>query len=113
MVSKNVSAAVMASDAKRSAKWFKEKLGFVISTEGHWVTVWPKGSTAKVHLCEGEVEPGNTGIAFYCADPKKEAAQLKKKGVEFAKDVTVESWGTYALIKDPDGNEFWLLKGSP
>ncbi len=109
MISKSFSVAIMVSDAKRSAQWFKEKLGWSTSEEGHWVTAWPKGAPWKIHLCKGQLQPGNTGIALYCENLQKTAEQLKKKGVKFAKEVTKEDWGTYAMIEDPDGNVFWLM----
>jgi uncharacterized glyoxalase superfamily protein PhnB len=31
---------------------------------------------------------------------------LKRNGVEFAKELTTAKWGSYALLKDPDGNIF-------
>jgi predicted enzyme related to lactoylglutathione lyase len=114
MVSKLFSVAVMVADAKKSAKWYEEKLGFESSTEdGHWVTVWPKGAEWKLHLCQGKLEPGNTGIGFYSNDVKKTVADLKKKGVKFAKDYTKTDWGEIAQLEDPDGNIIWISKGSP
>jgi predicted enzyme related to lactoylglutathione lyase len=113
MISKSLSTAVMVRDAKKSAKWYKQKLGFNASVDEYWTTVWPKGATSKLHLCEGKLEPGNTGIGIYCDDVKKVASQLKERGVEFSKNPKDEGWGMYAMFKDPDGNEFWLLKGGP
>lgn len=113
MSSNQISVAVMVSNGKKSAKWFKDNLGLEASVHGHWVTVWPKGSTAKLHLCEGDPEPGNTGVAFYVKDVGKEATRLKSKKVKFLQDVTKEDWGTTAMFSDPDGNGFWLLEGGP
>lgn len=112
MLSKSFSVAVVVSDAKKSAKWYRDKLGFQTSTEGHWVTVWPKGATWKLHLCEGELEPGNTGIGFYTDDLENAVAGLKKKGVKFSKDYTKTEWGEMAMFDDPDGNVFWYSKGT-
>lgn len=111
MISKKFSAAVMVSDAKRSARWFG-RLGFATSVHGHWVTVWPKGSSAKLHLCEGRLEPGNTGIGFYSKTVLADAKRMKAKGVKFTKEVTKEKWGSYAFFSDPDGNVFWLSEGA-
>ena len=112
MASKEFSVAVMVSDGKKSAEWFEDKLGFKSSTEGHWILVWPEGSSAKIHLCEGKPDPGNSGIAFYVEDVSNLAKNMKAKGVKFTRDVKKESWGTHAMFADPDGNEFWLSEGT-
>lgn len=112
MISKRFSAAVVVSDSKRSARWFREKLGFQTSVQGHWVTVWPRGSTARLHLCEGKLEPGNTGIGFYAKNIEDDAKRMKAKRVKFTRDVTKGKWGTNAMFSDPDGNVYWLIEGS-
>ena len=33
---------------------------------------------------------------------------LKKKGVSFTKEPATESWGSAAVFRDPDGNQFVL-----
>jgi catechol 2,3-dioxygenase-like lactoylglutathione lyase family enzyme len=106
------SVAIVVSDGKKSAQWFKEKLGFEIrDQDGHWITVAPKGSKLIIHLCEGdELEPGNTGFAFYAKDVAKEEADLRKKGVRFTVPTKKESWATHAMFADPDGNEFHLIE---
>jgi lactoylglutathione lyase len=102
--------AVVVSDAKRSLAWYTQTLGFVEkSNHDHWVTVAPKGANVVIHLCEGEqLEPGNTGIGFTSKDVAKEEEALRKKGVEFTQPTKKEDWGTFAMFKDPDGNEFWI-----
>lgn len=105
--------ALVVSDAKKSAKWYTEKLGFEIRDhQGHWITVAPKKENIAFHLCEGlhPLEPGNSGISFVAKDVKKEEQALRKSGVEFTTPTTTEDWGTYAMFKDPDGNEFWLIE---
>jgi predicted enzyme related to lactoylglutathione lyase len=113
MISKGFSVAVMVSDAKKSAKWYKEKLGFSTSVEEHWVTAWPKGAAWKLHLCEGELEPGNTGIGLYAEDLEKTISALKKKGVKFSQDHAKTEWGELNMFDDPDGNVFWISQGGP
>ena len=113
MFSKSFSAAVMVSNGEKAAKWYKDKLGFNVSVEDHWVTAWQKGVVWRLHLCEGELEPGNTGIGFYTDDVKKAVADLKKKGVKFSTDYTKSEWGEYAMFDDLDGNTYWINKGSP
>jgi predicted enzyme related to lactoylglutathione lyase len=112
MVSKEFSVAVVVSDAKKTAKWFEDTVGLRSSAEGHWVLVWPKGATAKVHLCEGKPDPGNTGIAFYSKNVEAKAKKLKSKGVKFTKEVKKTNWGTNAMFADADGNEYYLIEGT-
>jgi uncharacterized glyoxalase superfamily protein PhnB len=33
---------------------------------------------------------------------------LSGKGVEFTTKPKKTQWGSHAMFKDPDGNEFWL-----
>ncbi len=47
-------------------------------------------------------------VTFWCDDVVATAKILKSKGVEFAKDPKAESWGTAAIFKDTDGNQFVL-----
>jgi catechol 2,3-dioxygenase-like lactoylglutathione lyase family enzyme len=112
MISKNFSVAVVVSDAKKSAEWFRANLGLGSSVHGHWVLVWPKGSTAKIHLCEGKPDPGNTGVAFYVKGATKQAKKMKAQGVRFTKEVEKANWGTSGMFADLDGNEYWLIEGS-
>lgn len=113
MLSKEFSIAVVVSDGKKSAKWFQQKVGLKASSSGHWVLVWPEGSSAKIHLCEGKPDPGNTGIAFYVKDPVKVAAEMKEKGVKFTHEVKKSEWGSVnGMFADPDGNEYWLYEGT-
>lgn len=45
-------------------------------------------------------------VSLRCDNVQKTADELKAKGVEFAQDVKREPWGTFAIIKDPDGNQY-------
>jgi len=128
------SVAVLVHDAKKSAEWYRDKLGFeIVGIEGHAVFVKPKGlGTPLVHLCArceawGDDRPGGrTGIWLSCGkvsvrrdsrtskvvpasnprDVEETYRELKKKGVEFSEELTTTSWGMYAVLRDPDGNEF-------
>jgi uncharacterized glyoxalase superfamily protein PhnB len=113
MISKEFSVAVMVSDGKKAAAWYADKLGFETSIEDHWVVAWPKGANWRLHLCEGKLEPGNTGIGLYSSDLKSTVAELKKKGVKFATDYTKTEWGEISQFKDPDGNIIWISGGGP
>ena len=113
MFSREFSLAVVVSNGKKSAAWYADKLGFETEVEGHWVTAWLKGANWKLHLCEGELEPGNTGISLYTDDVKGTVEGLKKKGVKFAQDYEKTQWGENAQLTDPDGNIIWISAGGP
>lgn len=109
------SIAVLVNDAKKAAQWYHEKLGFELdSMQGHWVAVRPPGSKTALHLCArcgewgSDTPGGQTGIFITSDDKEKTYRELKARGVEFSKELTTESFGTYAIFKDLDGNQFWL-----
>jgi len=114
-----VSVAAVVSDARRSREWYTSTLGLDLIDDGdHWVTVGRKGRSGKLHLCqptEGDprtqLEPGNSGILIGLPgkDFSAGCAALKARGVEFTLDPKTEPWGTYAMIRDPDGNEHCLM----
>ena len=108
------SVAVVVSDEKKAKEWYRDKLRFEVQDEmEHWVVVGPPGSPMGIHLCKGEtLEPGNTGILFYADDVEATYQELKGRGVEFTRELGKAEWDervTYAMLKDPDGNEFWLM----
>lgn len=128
------SVAILVHDAKKSAAWYRDKLGFeIVGHEGHTVFVRPKGLQGLLlHLCErcdswqSDKPGGRTGIWLQCGEitirkdertgqvtPASEPndveatyLELKKNGVEFSEELTATNWGKYAILRDPDGNEF-------
>jgi catechol 2,3-dioxygenase-like lactoylglutathione lyase family enzyme len=110
--------AVTVRDARASAQWWREKLGFDVHVigppDGHALMVAPAGERFILHLCEGfgEVEPGNTGISFVTDDLAGTCRRLEAKGVCFPEPGAADGSGRIAKFADPDGNVFWLL-GAP
>lgn len=107
--------AVVVSDAKASAKWWKSKLGFetfTIGGSGHAVMVAPPGDRFVLHLCEGfaPLEPGDTGIAFVTDEIDKVVTRMKRGKVNFPDPVRAVQWGKVGKFADPDGNVFWLME---
>jgi catechol 2,3-dioxygenase-like lactoylglutathione lyase family enzyme len=128
------SVAVLVNDAKKSAEWYRDKLGFeIVEKGGHAVFVRPRGSAFPlIHLCErcddwGNDTPGgrtgvwldsggitlhkskDSGFILPSSNPdnvERTFDELKKNGVEFSQELTAMSWGKMAIFKDPDGNEF-------
>lgn len=110
MISEIVDVAVVVSDSKKALDWYTGVLGLEPrDTEGHWVTVAPKGSKTVLHLCESdELEKGNTGIALATKDLDRTYRELSAKGVKFTHPPKDDGWGVYAQFEDPDGNVIWL-----
>jgi len=116
-----MSIAVVVSDRKKAVEWYTKKLGFdLTASEDHWITVGRKGKGGMLHLCrtvdydpKGKLEPGNSGIALRLGgDFEASCAALKARGVTFSQKPTKEAWGWYAGVRDPDGNELWLVPES-
>ncbi|MEA3202203.1 MAG: lactoylglutathione lyase [Thermoplasmata archaeon] len=106
---------IAVSNAKVSAQWWKDKVGFevfVLGGSGHAVMIAPPGDRFVLHLCEGfeRPDPGNTGVAFITDDIKGQVARMEKGGVTFSQPMKKHAWGRNAKFLDPDGNEFWLLE---
>jgi catechol 2,3-dioxygenase-like lactoylglutathione lyase family enzyme len=109
--------AVVVSNAKDSADWWKKSLGFATVTvggTGHAVLVAPPGERFVLHLCEGfaPLEPGDTGIAFVTDDIDATVDRMIQRSVRFPEPLRKETWGKMAKFADPDGNIFWLLGAS-
>ncbi len=116
MISKIADVAVVVSNGREAADWYREKLGFAVGgeAEGHWVVVYPPGGEegTHLHLCADiyPLEPGNTGIGLITDSLDETFQALSEKEVKFTVEPRKEEWGTYAMFKDPDGNEFWLFE---
>jgi len=134
MITEVGSVAILVQDAKKSAEWHRNKLGFeIVGIEGHSVFVRPTGSQdLLLHLCErcdsweSDQPGGRTGIWFQCGetmirkdertgqvtpaskpeDVERAYLEMKKNGVEFSEELTTTNWGKYAILRDLDGNEF-------
>ncbi|HTT45614.1 MAG TPA: VOC family protein [Thermoplasmata archaeon] len=113
------SIAVIVSDRKKATEWYTERLGLdVIESMDHWVAVGRKGKGGMLHLCQmsefeanAPLEPGNSGITLRVpgSDFAAECEALRANGVEFIEGPKKESWGWYATVRDPDGNELFLM----
>jgi len=51
---------------------------------------------------------GFMNVTFMADDVEATASEMKAKGVEFVQDAQKADWGTAAIFKDVDGNQFVL-----
>jgi catechol 2,3-dioxygenase-like lactoylglutathione lyase family enzyme len=99
-------------------KFYTEKLGFKVLTDQpfngkqRWIELLIPGAESKLALFTPEGHENRIGgfqpMTFWCDDVFATAKILKTKGVEFAVEPKTEPWGTMAIFKDVDGNQFCL-----
>ena len=78
--------------------FYTEKPGLKVAVDAEL----PPGEQRWIEL---EIPGGDTIIVLFTPEGHED---LKGKGVEFHQEFTEESWGTFAIFKDPDGNTFCL-----
>ena len=105
-------------DQDRALSFYTEKLGFkVITDQPHdasssqrWIELRVGTSDTRVVLF-GRSDDGG-GNHFYgtlaCDNVERTYDELKSRGVEFVSPPPKEPWGTFAVMKDLDGNQFVL-----
>lgn len=99
-------------------KFYTESLGMKVGTDQpftekqRWIELLIPGADTGIALFTPPGREDQIGkfqsISFWCDDVFATAETLKKKGVAFVKDAKTESWGSSAIFKDPDGNQFVL-----
>lgn len=111
-------------DQDLALKFYTEQLGFKVTTDQpfsptqRWIELLIPGSETGLALFTPEGHEDRIGqfqsISFWCEDVFATAKVLSAKGVVFTKEPSTESWGSAAIFKDPDGNQFVLSsKGKP
>lgn len=110
-----MSIPVSSQDA--ALKFYTEKLGFKVATNQYfgegkqrWIELFIPGAETKVALFTPEGHENRIGgfqpVTFRCDDVFATAEAMKAKGVKLAAEPKKEVWGTRAIFRDPDGNEF-------
>jgi len=110
--------SVPVRDQDAALDFYTQKLGFLILTDQpfndqqRWIELGIPGAQTGIVLFTppGQEDRIGTfaGISFLCDDVAQTYEQLTARGVEFVAPPKVESWGTSAIFKDPDGNQFVL-----
>lgn len=110
--------SIPVRDQDRALAFFTEKLGFKVVTDQpfddtmRWIELGiPRAQTGVVLFTprghEGRIGTFS-GISFVADDVMATHRELLARGVEFVQDPEEADWGTAAIFKDPDGNQFVL-----
>jgi catechol 2,3-dioxygenase-like lactoylglutathione lyase family enzyme len=105
-------------DQDAALKFYTEKLGFKVVTDQpftdkqRWIELLIPGAESGLALFTPPGQEERIGqfqpISFWCDDVFAAAKTLKSKGVTLAQEPKTEVWGSIAIFKDPDGNQFAL-----
>ena len=110
--------SIPTADQDRALKFYTEKLGFRVVTDQpfsekqRWIELKIPNADTRFVLFTPDGHEDRIGTAFNgalaCDDVEKTYEELKERGVEFLGAPSKEPWGTFAMFKDPDGNQFVL-----
>jgi len=111
---KFVSVPVRNQD--EALKFYTEKLGFRVLTDQpfddkqRWIELGIPGSEGKLVLFNVTGDEERIGshqpVTFWSDDVHATSRLLKSRGVDFVMEPKTEDWGTAAIFKDQDGNQF-------
>lgn len=110
--------SIPVADQDRALKFYTTRLGFEVFTDQpisetqRWIELNIPGAQTKVVLFTPAGQEDRIGtfvsMAFSCDDVQRTYEQLSGVGVEFDGPPATQPWGSYALMKDPDGNTLCL-----
>ena len=110
--------SIPVRDQDRALEFYTKKLGMRVVTDSpfdgtqRWIELAVPRAETKVVLFTAPGQDSMIGgfmnITFAAADVEQTASELKARGVEFVQDPEKADWGTSAIFKDPDGNQFVL-----
>ena len=107
---------VPVRDQDRALEFYTKKLGFAVLTDQpfndtqRWIELRIPGAESGIVLFtpEGQEDRIGTfqGISFWTNNVQKTYDDLSSRGVEFVGPPTTADWGSSAIFKDHDGNQF-------
>lgn len=116
---KFVSVPVRDQDA--ALEFWTKRVGFKVATDQpfdgaqRWIELLIPGADTRLVLFTPPGQEDRIGgfqpISFMCDDVFATAKGMESRGVAFSQPPRTEHWGTSAIFKDQDGNEFVLSTG--
>jgi catechol 2,3-dioxygenase-like lactoylglutathione lyase family enzyme len=111
-------ASIPVRDQDKALEFYTKKLGFKVITDSpfdgkqRWIELGlPRAETKLVLFTGGGQEQmigGSMNVTFMATDVEATAKELKARGVEFVQEPQKADWGTAAIFRDVDGNQFVL-----
>jgi catechol 2,3-dioxygenase-like lactoylglutathione lyase family enzyme len=110
--------AIAVRDQDAALEFYTAKLGFRVVTDQpfddaqRWIELAVGRGDTKVVLftMDGYQDRigGPSNVTFVAEDVERSYAELRDRGVEFVQPPAKADWGTAAIFRDQDGNQFVL-----
>jgi predicted enzyme related to lactoylglutathione lyase len=110
--------SIPTRDQDRALAFYTDKLGFKVASDQpfnekqRWIELRIGGSETRFVLFTPDGHENRIGSPFNgalsCDNVERTYDELKARGVEFLAPPKKEPWGTFAMFKDVDGNQFVL-----
>lgn len=110
--------SIPTNNQDRALAFYTEKLGFKVVTDQpfsntqRWIELRIGQADTRFVLFTMDSDKNRIGSQFggalACDNVRKTYEELKAKGVEFVSEPQDQPWGTFAVMKDVDGNQFVL-----
>jgi lactoylglutathione lyase len=118
--------SLFVRDQDRAKDFYTRVLGFELRQEAplypgaasRWIAVAPKDAKTEVILYlpdenwehYSQTVGKSQALTFTVQDMNALVADLKAKGVAFTQEPDPQPWGTYAMIRDSEGNQLLLVE---
>lgn len=111
-------ASIPVRDQDRALEFYTERLGFRVATDQpfddtqRWIELSIGSSPTSLVLFTPVGREDRIGeqsnVVFLADDVAATYEELSERGVEFVQPPETHDWGTAAVFKDVDGNQFVL-----
>ncbi|MCK4934798.1 MAG: VOC family protein [Simkaniaceae bacterium] len=116
MISQIGEVTIPVTDQNRAVEFYTKCLNFEVAHDipfdenQRWIELKIPGTETAIVLFTMEGHQDRIGtlsnIVFNCENLEDTFEKMTQNGIEFVQNPTKESWGSFALFKDPDGNIF-------
>jgi predicted enzyme related to lactoylglutathione lyase len=117
MISHVKFVGIPVRDQDKALQFYTQKLGFKVITDQpmgdqRWIELKIPGADTGVVLFTPKGHEERIGTffngSFATSNVEATYQELRERGVQFDSEPKKEPWGTYAVFRDVDGNQFVL-----